>query len=87
MPAVQKGQVDRIARGRYRLRYYINGRREAKQPFASKSAAWAWYRENVEPRVNGEQPVKPELTLCGIRGPLPGARPPMCGHGRYASCA
>jgi integrase len=63
MPATQRGQVDRVKPGHWRLRYYVNGKRKSKQPFASKSAAWTWYREHVEPQVNGEPAPRPELNL------------------------
>jgi integrase len=64
MPATQRGQVDRIGPGRYRLRYYDrDGKRHAKQPFSSKSAAWAWFREHVEPELRGHPAPLPELTL------------------------
>ena len=64
MPAIQRGQVDKIAPGRYRLRYYDrDGKRHAKQPFGSKSAGWSWYREHVEPELRGEPAPLPELTF------------------------
>ena len=63
MPATQRGQVDRIERGKWRLRWYDQaGQRHSKQPFPSKSAAWSWYRENVE-RLNGIPLVNPALTF------------------------
>ena len=63
MPATQRGQVDRIKPGHWRLRWRgEDGKRHGKQPFRSKSAAWAWYRANVEPQLNGEI-AKPEPTL------------------------
>lgn len=64
MPATQRGQVDKIAPGRYRLRWYDHeGHRKTKQPFRSKSAAWDWFRESVEPLLNGELAPLPALTL------------------------
>ncbi len=62
MPATQRGQVDRIKPGHWRLRYRINGTRHSKQPFASKSKAWDWYRQHVEATVNGE-PTASGLSL------------------------
>lgn len=63
MPAAQRGQVDKIERGKWRLRWYAaDGKRHSKQPFPSKSAAWHFYREHVEPQFSG--PPKPaDLTL------------------------
>ncbi len=64
MPATQRGQVDRIKPGQWRLRWYdLDGKRQSKQPFPSKSAAWSWYREHVEPQLNGDPAPKPELTF------------------------
>ncbi|MBV9805242.1 MAG: tyrosine-type recombinase/integrase [Solirubrobacterales bacterium] len=64
MPATQRGQVDRIAAGKWRLRWYdLDGKRHAKQPFSSKSAAWKHFREHVEPLLTGGTPPRPELTL------------------------
>ena len=31
--------------------------------FKSKSAAWAYFRDHVEPELSGEIPTKPDLTL------------------------
>jgi len=64
MPSIQRGQVDRIKPGHWRLRYYLpDGSRKSKQPFPSKSAAWTWYRENVEPQLNVGVAPLPALTL------------------------
>lgn len=63
MPAKQRGQVDRIKPGHWRLRYYVNGHRRSKQPFPSKSAAWSWYRENIEPQMDGGLAPLAVLTL------------------------
>ena len=64
MPAIQRGQVDRIAPGKWRLRYYLpDGSRKSKQPFPSKSAAWTWYRENVEPLLSGGSVALEPITL------------------------
>jgi integrase len=63
MPATQRGQVNRIRPRQWRLRYYLDGQRKSRQPFPSKSAAWAWYREHVEPQVNGEPAPVPDMTL------------------------
>jgi integrase len=63
MPATQRGQVDG-GKGRYRLRWYdLDGKRHSKQPFLSRSAAWAHFREVVEPLLAGGPGVRPEHTL------------------------
>lgn len=62
MPAKQAGQIDGKP-GAYRLRWYTaDGGRRTKQPFKSKSDARTYYREVVEPALNGLV-VVPELTL------------------------
>jgi integrase len=64
MPALQRGQVDEIGRKHFRLRWYdLEGKRHSKQPFPSRSAAWSWYRERVEPELSGEPAAPRELTL------------------------
>lgn len=64
MPATQRGQVDRIGRGRWRLRWYDrDGDRRTKSPFPSKTAAVAYFRDVVEPTLRGEAAPLPELTL------------------------
>ena len=57
------------APGHWRLRYYLpDGSRKSKQPFLSKSAAWQWYRDSVEPLLNGGVAPLPTLTLARGRG-------------------
>ena len=69
MPAAQRGQVDRIEPGRWRCRYYDrDGKRHSKQPFPSKTAAWKWYREHVEPELTGQAPARPEIDLSAFVG-------------------
>jgi hypothetical protein len=67
MPATQRGQVDSIngnGQPPYRLRYYLpDGTRKGKQPFPSKSAAWKWFGEHVEPPATGGTAPLPPLTL------------------------
>jgi integrase len=64
MPAVQRGQVDRVKAGHWRVRWYEHdGGRRSKQPFSSKSAAWGYFRAKVEPRLNGDVGPSPDLTL------------------------
>ncbi len=62
MPATQKGQIDGKP-GRYRLRWYQDGKRHAKMPFASKTDARAWFREHVEPALNGDTLGRPDVTF------------------------
>jgi integrase len=64
MPAEQRGQPYRIAKGRYGLRYYDRDgkRRRTEQKFPSRSAAFAHFRDVLEPQLRGEQP-RLELTL------------------------
>lgn len=62
MPAEQQGQIDGKP-GSYRLRWYEGGKRQTtKLRFQSKTDARKWFRQHVEPRLNGE-PVTKELTL------------------------
>lgn len=63
MPASQQGQYDK-RNGKHAVRYYLpDGTRKFKGGFASKSAARQWFRDNVEPILNGEQPRKPDISL------------------------
>lgn len=68
MPSIQRGQVDKISPGKYRLRWYAEGKRVSKQPFKSKSAAWTYYREKVEPQLEGNPARKPEMTFSEFVG-------------------
>jgi integrase len=64
MPATQRGQAYRLARGKWGLRYYdAQGERRRKSPFPTKSAALAWYRNTIEPQLRGEPAAVAELTL------------------------
>jgi hypothetical protein len=64
MPLTQRGQVYRLGRGRYGLRWYDrDGGRRRKSPFPSQSAARAHYRDVIEPQLRGEPAQLPELTL------------------------
>jgi len=63
MPATQQGQYDKV-NGKHRVRWYDReGKRHAKGGFASKSAARAYYRETVEPQLDGRVPAKPDIPL------------------------
>src|SRR4051812_7064049 len=64
MPATQRGQVYKLGKGHYGLRYYdAAGKRRRKSPFRSRSAARAHYRDVIEPQLRGEPVPIPELTL------------------------
>ena len=64
MPPIQRGHVRRLPSGKYQLRYYdASGSRRAGGVFASRSAAFEHYRNAVEPRLRGDEPAMPELTL------------------------
>ena len=63
MPAVQEGQYDKV-NGKHRVRWYDrDGKRHSKSGFASKSAARAYFREEIEPVLNGAAPLAPALTF------------------------
>jgi integrase len=61
MPATQRGSVRRLASGRYQLRYYdAEGKRHTGGSFPTRSAAFDYFRNMIEPRLRGETP---QLTL------------------------
>lgn len=63
MPAIQRGHARKRQSGKWQLRYYdADGTRKTGGTFTSKSAAMQHYRDVIEPRLNGTEPV-PELTL------------------------
>jgi integrase len=63
MPPVQRGHARKLPSGKWQLRYYeADGTRKTGGTFQSKSAAMQHYRDAIEPRLNGTEPV-PELTL------------------------
>jgi integrase len=63
MPQMQRGSVRRLPSGKIQLRYYDeHGGRRTAGVFQSRSAAFAHYRDVIEPRLRGEEPM-PELTL------------------------
>lgn len=53
MPAEQRGQAYRISKGRYGLRYYDRDgkRRRTDEKFPSRWAAFAHYRDVIEPQL------------------------------------
>ena len=66
MPATQRGSIYKLGNGRYGLRYYdSNGKRCRKSPFPSRSAAFAYFRDVIEPQLRGVS-VRPDLTLAGL---------------------
>jgi integrase len=61
MPALQRGSVRKLRSGKHQLRYYdAAGARKNGGVYATRSAAFAHYRDVIEPRLRGEQP---EMTL------------------------
>jgi integrase len=64
MPPTQQGQVYKLGKGRYGLRWYdADGVRRRKSPFPSQSAARAHYRDVIEPVLRGEPAPAPEVDL------------------------
>jgi integrase len=64
MPPTQRGQVYKLGKGRYGLRWYdADGTRRRKSPFPSQSAARQHYRDVVEPQLRGDPAPAPEITL------------------------
>src|SRR5215207_3856701 len=67
MPATQRGSVRRLKSGKLQLRYYDNdGKRQNGGVFDTKSAAFEHYRTNIDPRLRGESPAAPDLTLADL---------------------
>jgi integrase len=63
MPPFQRGSVRKLASGKHQLRYYDNeGERQTAGSFPTKSAAFAHYRDVIEPKLHGEE-REPESTL------------------------
>jgi integrase len=60
---MQRGQLDRLPSGHWRLRWYDNEGARRSKSFLSKSAAARHYREIIEPQLRGEAPAPPDLTL------------------------
>ena len=51
MPPTQRGQAYKLAPGKWGLRYDQAGARRRENPFPSKSAALAHFREVIEPQA------------------------------------
>jgi integrase len=65
MPPTQQGQVYKLGKGRYGLRWYdADGIRRRKSPFPSRSAARQHYR--IEPQLRGEPAPTPDMTLAEL---------------------
>ena len=67
MPAEQRGEPYRLAKGRWGLRYRDRDgvRKRTKEKFPSKTAAYRHYRDVVEPMLRGETPRR-EHTLAEL---------------------
>jgi integrase len=63
MPAVQRGSTYKLGRGRWGVRYRQNGQLRRASPFPTKAAALDHYRTAIAPRLRGEEPAQPDLTL------------------------
>jgi hypothetical protein len=49
LPPTQRGQVYKLGKRRYGIRYYTaDGQRRRQSPFDSRSAALDWYRGVIE---------------------------------------
>jgi hypothetical protein len=54
MPAEARGHVRKLPSGKWQLRWYDrDGRRRSGGAFPTKSEAWAYYRDVVEPELQG----------------------------------
>jgi hypothetical protein len=63
MPATQRGQLDKLPSGRWRLRWYDQEGERRSKSFPSKSAAARYFRDVIERGLRGEPVPLPELTL------------------------
>src|SRR5262245_5584984 len=63
MPAVQRGSAYKLGRGRWGIRYRENGQLRRASVFPTKAAALEHYRTVIAPRLRGEEPDRPDLTL------------------------
>jgi integrase len=54
MPPIQRGSVRRLPSGKVQLRYYdADGNRQSGGVFENRSAAFKYFRDVIEPRLNG----------------------------------
>src|SRR5437763_15294168 len=64
MPATQRGEVYPLGAKRYGIRYYgPDGKRRKQSPFPSRSAAFTWFRDHIEPQLRGDVAAKPDVNL------------------------
>jgi hypothetical protein len=64
MPAEARGHARKLPSGKWQLRWYDrHGRRRSGGAFPSKSAAFAHYREVIEPELHGRPAARRDLTL------------------------
>jgi integrase len=67
MPPVQRGHVRKLPSGRWQLRYRDNeGEHRTGGVFATRSAAFAHYRDRIEPRLRREPEPQKLLTLAEL---------------------
>ena len=91
MPPVQRGHVRRLPSGKVQLRYYDEeGKHRTAGVFPSKSAAYAHYRDVIEPRLRGDlgsrrqnsrSPSSSTFMSSGTRRSGRRGRPGRCGSG------
>lgn len=62
MPAEQRGSAYRTADG-WGVRWRENGQRRHQAGFTSKSAALAYFRDEIRPRLAGASSIDPSMTL------------------------
>ena len=63
MPAEARGHVRKLPSGKWQLRYYAKGRHCSGGAFATKSEAWAHYRDVIEPELRGRAVARRDVTL------------------------
>ena len=66
MPAIQRGSAYKLASGRWGVRWRDHtGERHFKSPFPNKSAALRYFRDEIEPQLDGGH-VPTRLTLAEL---------------------
>ena len=89
MPPIQRGHVRKLPSGRWQLRYYDDdGERQTGGTFATKTAAFAHYRDVIEPRLDGVEP-EPRAHARRVRraSTSTGTRSRAHAHDRHAAAA
>jgi hypothetical protein len=66
MPAEARGHVRKLPSGKWQLRYYAKGRHCSGGAFATKSEAWAHYRDVIEPELRGRAVARRDVTLSDL---------------------